>query len=411
MNQNESIILKMIKNLNRLAHPVFLISLLILLLNDLIFKTVFHNYLTGKLSDFAGLLVFPFFWSVLFPKRAKEIHIVTIVFFIFWKSPFSEAFVAFFGFYRVVDFSDNIALISVLVSFQLIKKEFRTFRVQPVFLKLIFLLSCYSFIATTRKSEPYRFENEFLYLNLKNDSDEKIVIDIDFKFSEEEIAFYKNQEIKTALASHKKFIEEHGEEYKLVYDPSDSIRIVAEINDEWQLRQKNNIAEPLVLDKSTEQSIVLPLHAKDTLIQFPKDFKISILDSNWKLIKSYNKKAFLDKTENQGLTEFSRSKNFNLTFGEKKEPLNITDCYGKWESSGKGNFNKMEINSDYFVDDSNGEVYDCSYKNDSVWVHYSRTKWYLGIIKKVTKDHLIISWDNQPDKVYVKSKKPTILAK
>ncbi|MDA6072662.1 hypothetical protein NJT12_23860 [Flavobacterium sp. AC] len=228
----------MIKNLNRLAHPVFLISLLILLLDDLFLKTVFHNYLTGKLSDFAGLVVFPFFWSVLFPKRIKEIHIATVLFFCFWKSHFSESFVDLFGFYRIVDFSDTIALVSVLVSFQLLKKDPIVYKVQPVFLKFIFLLSSFSFIATTREPEPYKFENGFLYLNLKNDSDQKIVIDIDCKFSEEEITFYKNQEIKTALTSHKKFISEHEEEYKLVYDPLDSVRIVKEISDEWQLRKK-----------------------------------------------------------------------------------------------------------------------------------------------------------------------------
>ena len=100
-----------------------------------------------------------------------------------------------------------------------------------------------------------------------------------------------------------------------------------------------------------------------------------------------------------------------MTFGKKKEPLNISDAYGKWESRGKGNFNKMEINSDYFVDDSNGKVYDCNYTNDSLWVHYSRNKWYLGIIKKVTKDRLVISWDNEPDLIYVKSKKATVLAR
>lgn len=401
----------MIKNLNRLTHPVFLVSLLILLLNDLILKTFFHNDLTGKLSDFAGLLAFPFFWSALFPKGTKEIHIGVVLFFCFWKSPFSEAFVNFFGFYRVVDFSDYIALVSVFISFQLVKQEFKTFKVQPIFLKLIFLLSCFSFIATTQEPRPYRFEDDFVHLNLKNESDKKIVIVIDFKFSEKEIEFYKNQEIKIALTQHKNFISEHGEEYGLVDKPSDSVQIVKEINDEWLLRQKNNVADSLVLDKGTEQYLVLPLHNKDTLVSFPKDFKISILDSNWKPLKSYNKKTFFDKIENKGLNEFSRRETFNLTFGKKKEPLNIADSYGKWESRGKGIFNKIEINSDYFVNDSNGEVYECSYKNDSLWVHYSRTKWYLGIIKKVTKDRLVISWDNEPDLIYIKSKKPTVLAR
>lgn len=401
----------MIKKLNRLAHPVFLVSLFILFLNDLILKTVFHNYLTGKLSDFAGLLAFPFFWSVLFPKRTKEIHIGVVLFFVFWKSPFSEAFVNFFDFYRVVDFSDNIALVSIFVSFQLLKKESIVYKVQPLFLKFIFLLSCFSFIATTQKPSPYRFEDDFAHLNLKNESDEKIVLVIDFKFSEQEMEFYKNQEIKMALAKHKKFISEYGEEYKLVDDPSDSIRIVKQINDEWLLRQKNNVVDPIVLDKGADQYLVLPLHNKDTLIGFPKDFKISVLDSNWKLLKSYNKKTFFDKTENKELNEFSRRETLNFTFGKKKEPLNIDDSYGKWESRGKGDFKRIEINSDYFVDDSNGKVYDCSYKNDSLWVHYSRTKWYLGIIKKAAKDSLVISWDSKPDLIYVKSKKPTVLGR
>lgn len=401
----------MIKKLNRLAHPVFLVSLFILFFNDLILKTVFHNYLTGKLSDFAGLLAFPFFWSVLFPKRIKEIHIAVALFFVFWKSPFSEDFVDFFGLYRVVDFSDNIALMSILVSFWLLKQESVIYKVHPVFLKLIFLLSCLSFVATSKPQEPETFEDGFLHLNLKNESDKKIVLLIDFKFSEEEITFYKNQEIKMALAQHKNFISEHGEEYKLVDDPSDSVRIVKEINDEWLLRQKNNIVDPIVLDKGAEQYLVLPLHNEDTLVGFPKDFKISVLDSNWKLLKSYNKKTFFDKTENKKLNEFSRRESFNFIFGKKKEPLNIADSYGKWESRGKGDFKKIEINSDYFVDDSNGKVYDCNYKNDSLWVHYSRTKWYLGIIKKAAKDSLIISWDNKPDLIYVKSKRPTVLGR
>lgn len=401
----------MIKKLNRLAHPVFLVSLFILFFNDLILKTVFNNYLTGKLSDFAGLLAFPFFWSVLFPKRTKEIHIAVALFFIFWKSPFSEDFVDFFGFYRVVDFSDFIALVSVFVSFQLLKKESIVYKVQPLFLKFIFLLSCFSFIATTQKPGPYRFEDDFVHLNLKNESDKKIVLLIDFKFSEEEITFYKNQEIKMALSQHKNFINEHGEEYKLVDDPSDSVRIVKEINDEWLLRQKNNVVDPIVLDKGADQYLVLPLHNKDTLVGFPKDFKISVLDSNWKFLKSYNKKTFFDKTENKKLNEFSRRETFNFTFGKKKEPLNIADSYGKWESRGKGDFKKIEINADYFVDDSNGKVYDCSYKSDSLWVHYSRTKWYLGIIKKAGKDSLIISWDSKPDLIYVKSKRPTVLGR
>ena len=94
----------------------------------------------------------------------------------------------------------------------------------------------------------------------------------------------------------------------MVYKESDSIDIVREVNEEWKLRQKNNVIDPLVIDKGAEQYVPLPLHAKDTLVGFPKDFKISILDRNWKPLKSYDKKAFFSKKENKGLNEFSQKR-------------------------------------------------------------------------------------------------------
>ncbi|KQB40914.1 hypothetical protein [Flavobacterium aquidurense] len=400
----------MIKKLNRLAHPVFLVSLFILFLNDLILKTVFHNNLTGKLSDFSGLLAFPFFWTVLFPKRSKEIHIAVALFFVFWKSPFSEAFVNFFGLYRVVDFSDNMALVSILVSFWLLKQQSVLYKVQPVFLKLIFLLSCFSFVATSKPQEPETFEDGFSYLHLNNETDKKITLLINFKFSENEIATYKNQQIKILIDNYKRFINQDEKEHRSVFKPSDSLQIVKEVNDEWLLRQKYSIIRSIILDKGDEQYVVLPLHGNDISIGFPKDFKISILVDNNKLLKSYDKKAFFSKTENKKLNEFSRREMFNLTFGKKKEPLNIADSYGKWESDKKVDFNKIEINSNYFINDRNGEVYDCNYNNDTILVH-SPNKIYLGIIKKATKDRLVISWDNEPDLTYVRSKKPPVLGR
>ena len=44
-----------------LTSPGFVVGLSLLLLNDLFLKARFHNPLTGKLSDFAGLFVFPLF--------------------------------------------------------------------------------------------------------------------------------------------------------------------------------------------------------------------------------------------------------------------------------------------------------------------------------------------------------------
>ncbi len=57
--------------------PVFLASLALLLVNDFYLKAQFGNWFTGKLSDFAGLIAFALFWSAVFPRHAKLVHIGT----------------------------------------------------------------------------------------------------------------------------------------------------------------------------------------------------------------------------------------------------------------------------------------------------------------------------------------------
>lgn len=47
-------------SLRCLQHPLSLASIALLLLNDHVFKVFFPSWLTGKLSDFAGLFFFPF---------------------------------------------------------------------------------------------------------------------------------------------------------------------------------------------------------------------------------------------------------------------------------------------------------------------------------------------------------------
>lgn len=73
-----------------LASPGFLWGLAILLLNDWYLKPVFHNWVTGKLSDFAGLFIFPLFWMAFFPAKKHLIGLLTAGLFIFWKMPLSQ---------------------------------------------------------------------------------------------------------------------------------------------------------------------------------------------------------------------------------------------------------------------------------------------------------------------------------
>lgn len=163
-------------NYIKFGHPTFILSIILLLLNDWFFKEMFHNTLTGKLSDFAGLLAFPYFFSVLFPKYRKSIHGLTVIGFIFWKSVYAQPIidvVNFIGFpiHRVVDFSDNVALISVLVSYFLLEHRWY-FQLKPVVMRMIIGVSVFSFLATSPIRMwivDYDFENQVYAFDFNRD--------------------------------------------------------------------------------------------------------------------------------------------------------------------------------------------------------------------------------------------------
>ncbi|CAN5374345.1 hypothetical protein BH09BAC6_BH09BAC6_07540 [soil metagenome] len=95
---------------------VFVTGLLLLALNDHYLKQEFANWFTGKISDFAGLLIFPMFLQFLFPRLSRISILLTGLFFIFWKLPVSTPFIDFYNkiaiipITRTVDYSDLIAL-------------------------------------------------------------------------------------------------------------------------------------------------------------------------------------------------------------------------------------------------------------------------------------------------------------
>ncbi len=104
----------MYDRLKNLLSPPFIFCLVLLILNDFILKATFHNMLTGKLSDFCGLFIFPIFWSAFFPKRKLWVFILTGVLFIYWKSEYASGLIemvnTIFNIHRTVDYSDLIAL-------------------------------------------------------------------------------------------------------------------------------------------------------------------------------------------------------------------------------------------------------------------------------------------------------------
>jgi hypothetical protein len=108
-----------------LLHPFFIVSILLLLINDFYLKYAYHNLLTGKLSDVAGLAAFALFLTVLFPGRKKTVFIFTALFFIWWKSPLPGPAIDLFNrefslpVNRVIDYTDYIALLILPVAYQL----------------------------------------------------------------------------------------------------------------------------------------------------------------------------------------------------------------------------------------------------------------------------------------------------
>lgn len=141
----------------------FLLNLTILLLNDFVLKSIYSNAITGKVSDFAGLFIFPIFWSVLFPKHKLKIYAFTALFFIFWKSPFSESFILWWNHFsilpidRVVDLTDLFALSMLPVAY-FFQKNYTPpskIKVSPVF---PLLLASFAFMATSYRTDVTIFE-------------------------------------------------------------------------------------------------------------------------------------------------------------------------------------------------------------------------------------------------------------
>lgn len=139
----------------------FLLCLGILLLNDFYLKEAFHNALTGKLSDFCGLYIFPIFWSAFFPNKKREIYVLTALLFVLWKSPFSQAFIDLFSSYiyhisRVVDISDLWALWVLPFSYFSYPNSGPRLSLNPYILAVVCFLS---FCATSRTVVYQEFKN------------------------------------------------------------------------------------------------------------------------------------------------------------------------------------------------------------------------------------------------------------
>lgn len=170
-----------------LLSPFFLLGLFLLLLNDFFLKSYFHNFLTGKLSDFAGLFVFPLFFAAFFPQRKLFIYLSTAFLFLFWKSSFSQSLIDLWNSFqcfkigRTIDYTDFSALSVLPLSYFYFKTETQnqvTFLLnfaKRVSASFIVLLSVFAFTATSYEEDRNLwFDNNYTFAGNKEEIVEKL---------------------------------------------------------------------------------------------------------------------------------------------------------------------------------------------------------------------------------------------
>lgn len=152
------------KKKDLILNSYFVIGLIVLILNDFYLKYEYGNFVTGKLSDFAGLLIFPMFVASTIPKLKKSISIITGIGFVIWKLPLFTPVVdlinlfPFVAIHRVIDYSDYIALLILPLSHYLINNyEFKPIiKIEQVKQLSRFALLGISFFAFCATSVPRR---------------------------------------------------------------------------------------------------------------------------------------------------------------------------------------------------------------------------------------------------------------
>lgn len=145
------------RNRHLLLNYIFLACLILLLLNDHLFKTAYSNWLTGKLSDAAGIILLPLLLAYLLPVIRYHAIWVSAVLFIFWKLPLSSGLIDVYNrvapvqITRVVDYSDLLVLLLLPVPFYIMRNighlsVIAIKRVHPVFVLIPVMAS---FMATS----------------------------------------------------------------------------------------------------------------------------------------------------------------------------------------------------------------------------------------------------------------------
>lgn len=157
--------------LSILLNQGFIAGLIILLTNDFILKSVFPGFITGKLSDIAGLFIFPIFLFSLGFNHLKGVYYITAAGFVWWKSVWSTSFILFinglsaYQIQRVVDYSDLLAILILPVSYQyLVRIKDNKPVFNPTWVVMLTLFGLYSTSMAPKKisyKKTYSFQYSY----------------------------------------------------------------------------------------------------------------------------------------------------------------------------------------------------------------------------------------------------------
>lgn len=162
------------RNIYLLFNWIFVLGLLLLALNDHYFKWQFSNWLTGKISDFVGLIILPMLLLFFFPKLTQIVSVISGLLFIFWKLPVSENVINIYNqitpipIVRTVDYSDLTALTVLPCSHLLIRRieKFKIHMLARLSLSPLFILipCCLIFMATSPPISYYMKPNGDIHI-------------------------------------------------------------------------------------------------------------------------------------------------------------------------------------------------------------------------------------------------------
>lgn len=152
----------------------FLLALTLLILNDAVLKAAWHNAFTGKLSDFAGVFAFAYFWAAAIGRARAAVHVAVAVAFVWWKSPWSAAAIEawnalpLFEVARVVDYGDLLALAVLPLSWwglaRRLKPEPNAHAKMRWSRLAVAIIALVAFTATSRAQTTVRVEDGVMYL-------------------------------------------------------------------------------------------------------------------------------------------------------------------------------------------------------------------------------------------------------